>query len=207
MHVAVNGTTLFFDVDGAKLVPDGRTLREKPTLIVLHSGPGHDHSIFKTGFSQLTDIAQIIYLDHRGNGRSVGSGKGSWNLNQWGDDVKGLCDALGITRRIVYGASFGGFMAQAYATRFRNISHAWAWRLHSQARTLVDLLQETSPTGSGLRVMSSVPRHASMPSDPDRFTISGAETALLIPHQGARSAAGLHQLVEAVLKVAQLYER
>jgi pimeloyl-ACP methyl ester carboxylesterase len=95
MHVAVNGTTLFFDVDGAKLVPDGRTMREKPTLIVLHGGPGHDHSIFKTGFSQLTDIAQIIYLDHRGNGRSVGSGKGSWNLNQWGDDVKGLCDASG----------------------------------------------------------------------------------------------------------------
>lgn len=117
MHVAVNGTKLFFDVDGAKFVPDGREMREKPSLIVLHGGPGHDHSIFKTGFVDLTDIAQVIYLDHRGNGRSVGSGPETWNLAQWGDDVKGLCDALEITRPIVYGASFGGFVAQAYATR------------------------------------------------------------------------------------------
>ena len=117
MHVAVNGTKLFFDVDGAKYVPDGRTMREKPTLIVLHGGPGHDHSVFKTGFCRLTDIAQIVYMDHRGNGRSPGSGPETWNLDQWGDDVKGLCDALEITRPIVYGVSFGGFVAQAYATR------------------------------------------------------------------------------------------
>ncbi len=74
MHVAVNGTKLFFDVDGAKFVPDGREMREKPSLSVLHGGPGHDHSIFKPGFVNLTDIAQVVYLDHRGNGRSVGSG-------------------------------------------------------------------------------------------------------------------------------------
>ena len=34
-----------------------------------------------------------------------------------GDDVKGFCDALGIERPIVYGLSFGGFVAQAYATQ------------------------------------------------------------------------------------------
>lgn len=117
MHVTVNGTKIFFDVDGAKFVPDGRAMREKPTLIVLHGGPGHDHSIFKTGFCCLTDIAQVVYLDHRGNGRSPGSGPETWNLDQWGDDVKGLCEALEITRPIVYGVSFGGFVAQAYATR------------------------------------------------------------------------------------------
>lgn len=31
--------------------------------------------------------------------------------------MKGLCDALGIERPIVWGHSFGGFVAQAYATR------------------------------------------------------------------------------------------
>lgn len=31
--------------------------------------------------------------------------------------MKGLCDALGIDRPIVLGTSFGGFVAQAYATR------------------------------------------------------------------------------------------
>ena len=47
-----------------------RAMREKPTLILLHGGPGMDHSIYKPGYSALADVAQVIYLDHRGNGRS-----------------------------------------------------------------------------------------------------------------------------------------
>ena len=41
----------------------------------------------------------------------------SWNLAQWGDDVRAFCDALGIVDPIVLGASFGGMVALAYATR------------------------------------------------------------------------------------------
>ena len=40
MHVTVNGARLFFDVDGAKLVPDGKVMRERPTVLLLHGGPG-----------------------------------------------------------------------------------------------------------------------------------------------------------------------
>lgn len=117
MFVQVNGARLFFDVEGAGLVPDGLAMKAKPTLVLLHGGPGADHTIYKPVFSALSDIAQIVYLDHRGNGRSSGDDPATWNLVQWGDDVKGLCDALGIAKPIVYGASFGGFVAQAYATR------------------------------------------------------------------------------------------
>ena len=70
MFVRVNGVQLFFDVEGAKLVPDGATMREKPTLLLLHGGPGLDHSSSKPGFAALRDVAQMVYLDHRGNGRS-----------------------------------------------------------------------------------------------------------------------------------------
>ena len=31
MHVLVNGVRLFFDIEGAKPVPDGPVMREKPT--------------------------------------------------------------------------------------------------------------------------------------------------------------------------------
>ena len=117
MHVSVNGVRLFFDVEGAKLVPDGPTMRERPTLLLLHGGPGFDHSIYKPAYSALADIAQIIYLDHRGNGRSEDGPRESWHLAQWGDDVRAFCDAVGITAPIVLGASFGGMVALAYATR------------------------------------------------------------------------------------------
>ena len=117
MHVDVNGVRLFFDVEGAKLVADGPVMREKPTLLLLHGGPGFDHSIYKPAYSALAGVAQVIYLDHRGNGRSEDGPRESWNLAQWGDDVRAFCEALGIVDPIVLGASFGGMVALAYATR------------------------------------------------------------------------------------------
>jgi pimeloyl-ACP methyl ester carboxylesterase len=116
MRVLVNGVRLFFDAEGASLVPDGPTMREKPTLLLLHGGPGFDHSIYKPAYSSLADCAQVIYLDHRGNGRSEAGPRDAWTLAQWGDDVRNFCDVLGIECPIVLGASFGGKVAMAYAT-------------------------------------------------------------------------------------------
>jgi proline iminopeptidase len=117
MHVLVNGIRLFFDIEGARLVPEGSVMREKPTLILLHGGPGMDHSSYKPRFSQLADMVQVVFLDHRGNGRSDPGPRETWTLAQWGDDVRAFCEALGIERPIVMGVSFGGMVAQAYATR------------------------------------------------------------------------------------------
>ncbi len=117
MHVQVNGTRLFFDIEGAQLVPDGAQMRERPTLILLHGGPGFDHSGYKPAFSALSDVAQIVYLDQRGQGRSDKSEPARWNLEQWADDVRGFCDALGIEKPVVMGNSFGGMVAMAYAAR------------------------------------------------------------------------------------------
>lgn len=117
MRVKVGDVWLFFDVEGAKLRPDGETMREVPTVVLLHGGPGFDHSNFKPDFSPLADVAQVVYLDHRGNGRSDRGDQAKWNLPQWGDDVRGFCDALEIVRPIVLGISFGGMVAMSYATR------------------------------------------------------------------------------------------
>ena len=111
------GVRLFVDVEGLALVPDGPLMREKPTLVCLHGGPGFDHSGFKPAFSGLADIAQIIYYDHRGHGRSDERPSSEWTLDIWADDVVRLCDALGIVKPIVLGQSFGGFVAQRYIAR------------------------------------------------------------------------------------------
>jgi len=117
MRVKIGDVRLFFDVEGAKLRPDGATMREVPTVVLLHGGPGFDHSNFKPDFSRLTEIAQVVYLDHRGNGRSDRGDPAKWNLAQWGDDVRSFCEALEIERPIVMGVSFGGMVAISYATR------------------------------------------------------------------------------------------
>jgi pimeloyl-ACP methyl ester carboxylesterase len=118
MHVTVNGLRLFFDVEGSKLVPEGPVMREKPTLLMLHGGPGADHTLYRPAWSGLADVAQIVYLDHRGNGRSDAGPPSSWTLAQWADDVREFCRALGIHKPIVQGTSFGGQVALAFATRY-----------------------------------------------------------------------------------------
>ena len=113
MHITIApGVRLFVDIEGPSHVPDGPHLREKPTLILLHGGPGYDHSSFKPLFSALADVAQIVYVDHRGHGRSDRRPAAEWTLDTFADDVVKLCEALGVVRPIVLGQSFGGFVAQ-----------------------------------------------------------------------------------------------
>lgn len=117
MHVRVGDVRLYFDVEGPGLVPDGPAMRARPTIILVHGGPGFDHSGYKPAFAALTDVAQVVYYDQRGQGRSDRSAPDRWNLDQWADDLRGLCDALGIERPIIFGQSFGGMVAMAYAAR------------------------------------------------------------------------------------------
>jgi pimeloyl-ACP methyl ester carboxylesterase len=118
MQVEVKGTRLWFDVDGQALVPDGPTMAERPTVVLLHGGPGgFDHSYFKPDFEQLARVAQVVYLDLRGHGRSAWGDPASWGFELCADDVRDFCDALGIARPVVFGHSLGGFVAMLYAAR------------------------------------------------------------------------------------------
>ena len=54
MRVSVGDCRLYVDVDGLGLVPDGPTMRERPTVVVLHGGPGADHTGLKPAFGAPT---------------------------------------------------------------------------------------------------------------------------------------------------------
>ena len=102
MQVHANGRRLWFDVDGPALVPDGPTMRERPTVVLLHGGLGsYDHSYLKPDFAWLADVAQVVYLDLPGHGRSEWGDATTWSLELCADAVRDFCDALGISRPIV----------------------------------------------------------------------------------------------------------
>jgi len=118
MRIEVNGTRLFFDVDGEKIHLNGPRLEERPTLIVLHGAPGlSDHTSYKPEFARLSDAAQIVYLDLAGCGRSDAPADGYYSLEGWADDLAAFCDALEITQPVVFGNSAGGMVAAVYAIR------------------------------------------------------------------------------------------
>ena len=62
MRVQVNGVRLFFEIEGTKLRLTDDSFVEVPTLLLLHGGPGGDHSVYRPAFSALSDIAQIVLV-------------------------------------------------------------------------------------------------------------------------------------------------
>jgi proline iminopeptidase len=117
MFAQFNGVRLFYDTVGSHLGFGMDRMEERPTLIALHGGPGFDHAPMRPYFDRFADTHQVLYCDHRGNGRSTGAPE-TWTLKQWGADLKALCDHLGIEKPIVFGVSFGGMVAMSYAAQF-----------------------------------------------------------------------------------------
>jgi pimeloyl-ACP methyl ester carboxylesterase len=70
MRAKIRDTEIWFDIDGAGLVPDGGAMRQRPVGFLIHGGPGSDHSGFKPSMSPLARHMQLVYFDHRGQGRS-----------------------------------------------------------------------------------------------------------------------------------------
>jgi len=117
MRIRVRDVELFFDVEGATLVPQGPAMLQRPTVVALHGGPGTDHASLRPELSGLAAIAQVVFLDQRGHGRSDRSRPQSWTMENWADDLFEFCQALGIDKPVVFGVSFGGTVALHYAAR------------------------------------------------------------------------------------------
>ncbi|GJG97631.1 alpha/beta fold hydrolase [Cupriavidus pauculus] len=117
MHAALNGTDIFFDIDGEGFRPAREELVEKPVLVAIHGGLGFDHGYLKPGLSALRDQAQLLYVDLRGQGRSGRPALETCSLEQMADDVAALCVHLGMRRVHVFGHSAGGFVAMHLALR------------------------------------------------------------------------------------------
>lgn len=124
MRAVLNDTEIFFDVDGAALVPDGPIMRQRKTAFLVHGGPGADHSGLKTGYGSLSDKMQVVYFDHRGHGRSARGNPEKYTLDQNVNDMEALRCYLGLGPIVSIGASYGGMVAMAHAARYPSaVSH------------------------------------------------------------------------------------
>ena len=141
MRAAIRGTEIYFDVEGAGLVPDGARMVERPVAFVIHGGPGGDHSGFKPGYSALTDTMQLVYFDHRGQGRSARGDPSRYTLEENVEDMEALRRHLGLGRIVSLGTSYGGMVAMAHAARYPEaVSHLVA--MVTAARGTIDRATE-----------------------------------------------------------------
>lgn len=123
MRAKIRDTEIYFDVEGSGLVVDGPRMREKPVAFVIHGGPGTDHTSYKPAFSLLSHKMQLVYFDHRGQGRSARGPKETYTLENNVEDMEALRQYLGLDKIVVLGSSYGGMVALSYAVRYpENVS-------------------------------------------------------------------------------------
>lgn len=124
MRAKIRDTEIFFDVEGSALVVDGDQICSQPVAFLIHGGPGADHTSFKPTFSALSRKLQLIYFDHRGQGRSARGSKETYTLDNNVEDMEALRQHLGLDKIVVIGGSYGGMVALTYAVRYpQNVSH------------------------------------------------------------------------------------
>lgn len=145
MRAKVRDAEIYFDVDGMGLVPGSGEMVERPTLFLLHGGPGGDHSSFKTQVAGLRGTAQLVYVDHRGSGRSAPGDPNTHTLDNNIDDLDALREHLGLERISLLGSSYGGMVAQGYAIRYPGrlanlilVATAPSFRFIEDARRIVE---------------------------------------------------------------------
>ncbi len=99
--VPVHETQLYVDDRGAGF-----------PLLVLHGGPGLDHTMFGSHLDGLTDRYRLLLIDEREQGRSArGTDPATWTLSQHASDVSAVAAALGLEEYAVLGHSYGAFIA------------------------------------------------------------------------------------------------
>ena len=124
MRARIRGTEIYFDVEGMGLVPEGSRMVERPVAFVIHGGPGGDHTGFKPGLGPLAERMQLVYFDHRGQGRSAKGDPATYTLDENVEDMEALRQHLGLGPIVSIGTSYGGMVAMAHAARYpRSVSH------------------------------------------------------------------------------------
>lgn len=106
-----------------------------PATVVLHGGPGAHHDYLLPGFDALATGRTLIYYDQRGGGKSPVARDVPVGWTEHVADLEALRSIWGLDRLTLLGYSWGGLLAELYATthpdrveRLALVSAAPAWR-------------------------------------------------------------------------------
>lgn len=104
----MNGIELYYKVLG----------KGEP-IVILHGGPGLDHTYLLPQMEQLADDYQLIFYDQRASGRSSGEAEPtSITIDKFVEDLEGLRQAFNLDKMNLIGHSWGGLLAMFYAIKY-----------------------------------------------------------------------------------------
>lgn len=86
--------------------------------LVLHGGPGLDHTYMRPYFDGLRDVSRVLYVDLRGHGRSGAPPEATgYTISAASDDLDLLMEQQGLSSVDVIAHDFGGAVAMTFAAR------------------------------------------------------------------------------------------
>jgi proline iminopeptidase len=93
--------------------------------LIVHGGPGASHDYFLPYLLPLARSHRLIFIDERGSGRSEKlEDAGLYTVENMVEDVESVRQTLGLGKITLFGHSYGGVLAQAYAFKYqRNLTH------------------------------------------------------------------------------------
>lgn len=107
----------FHEVNGVRLFV--KTMGAGEPIVVVHGGPGLDHTYLLPGMRGLADRHRLIFYDQRGSGRSAGPvDSTSITFENFLADIDRLRQELGLGKVNLLGHSFGGLIAIRYALMY-----------------------------------------------------------------------------------------
>ncbi|WP_158792804.1 alpha/beta fold hydrolase [Granulicella sp. L60] len=113
-YVEVDGARLWYETEGTG-----------PALLLIAGGPGASHDVFHPYFSVLAATHRVIYFDSFGRGKSEkAKDPTEYSFDRDVRDVEALREALHLGKIDLFGHSYGGMVAQAYALQYpKAVSH------------------------------------------------------------------------------------
>ena len=89
-------------------------------LVILHGGPGADHTYLLPWLLPLARTHRLIFIDERGSGRSERlQDVTQYTIENMADDVEAVRVALNLGKIDLLGHSCGGVLAEAYALKYQ----------------------------------------------------------------------------------------
>ena len=131
-----------------------KSLGQGPPLLLLHGGPGADHTDFLPHLLPLAKRRRLILIDQRGSGRSERLADPSgYTLDGMIEDIEAVRKAFRLRKMDVLGHSFGGILAQAYAIRHPSaVRHLILAGTAASARTInADFRRMRAATSAAVR--------------------------------------------------------
>ena len=94
-------------------------------LVVVHGGPGADHTYFLPYLVPLAKTHRLVFIDERGSGRSQKlQDVSQYTVENMVEDLEGVRVALNLGKISLLGHSYGGVLAEAYALKYQqNLTH------------------------------------------------------------------------------------